>query len=113
MEHQINETELLSKKITKAKFRKSIIEEWGSCCYVCGNHFDKITLDHIVPKKAGGHTTRFNLATCCSMCNRRKGHQPVFEWWSQTEMWDLARVIRLISWLRRAHISHTSDDKTQ
>ena len=47
------------------------------------------------------------------MCNRKKGHQSVFEWWAQTEMWNIDRVVKLISWLRRAHTSDTSGDNTQ
>ena len=66
MSHHINETELVSRKVTKHKFRKSIIEDWDSCCYICGEKFANITLDHIVPKKSGGHTSRANLAPCCS-----------------------------------------------
>ena len=40
MDHHINETELVSRKVTKHKFRKSIIEEWDSRCYICGEQFD-------------------------------------------------------------------------
>jgi 5-methylcytosine-specific restriction endonuclease McrA len=112
MEHQIDETELLSKKITKAKFRKSIIEEWDSCCYVCGKHFDKITLDHLVPKRAGGHTTRFNLAPCCSVHNRSKGSSELWSWWTQHPEWNLERAVKLLHYLRRADSLPLVDDNT-
>ena len=110
MSHQINETELISKKVTKHKFRKSIIEEWDSCCYVCGKHFDKITLDHLVPKRAGGHTTKNNLAACCANCNRQKGHSELWSWWTQHPEWSLERAVKLISWLRRVDDIPSPDD---
>ena len=113
MDHYIDESELWTKKATKHKFRKSIIEEWGSCCYVCGKHFDKITLDHLVPKRAGGHTSKINLAPCCNLHNRQKGHSELWSWWTQHPEWNLERAVKLLHYLRHAGTDHITDDNTQ
>ena len=110
MSHHINETELVSRKVTKHKFRKSIIEDWDSCCYICGEQFANITLDHIVPKKSGGHTSRANLAPCCSVHNRLKGHSELWGWWTQHPEWNLERAVNLISYLRRVDNIPLPDD---
>ena len=111
MDHHINETELVSRKVTKHKFRKSIIEEWDSRCYICGEQFDNITLDHLVPKRAGGYTCRSNLAPCCALHNRQKGHQQLWEFWTNHACWDLERAIKLLSYLRRCDNIPAPDDK--
>jgi 5-methylcytosine-specific restriction endonuclease McrA len=111
MDHHINETELVSRKVTKHKFRKSIIEEWDSRCYICGEQFDNITLDHLVPKRAGGYTSRSNLAPCCALHNRQKGHQQLWEFWTNHDSWDLGRAIKLLSYLRRCDKIPAPDDK--
>ena len=35
------------------------------------------TIDHVVPKAAGGLGTRDNIVYACLACNERKGAQPV------------------------------------
>ncbi len=108
--HHIDETELVSRKVTKHKFRKSIIEDWDSCCYICGEQFANMTLDHIVPKKAGGHTAKSNLAPCCSVHNRQKGHSELWGWWTQHPELNLERAVKLISYLRRVDNIPLPDD---
>jgi 5-methylcytosine-specific restriction endonuclease McrA len=111
MGHHINETELINRKVTKHRFRKSIIEEWDSCCYICGEKFNYITLDHLVPKKSGGYTCKSNLAPCCSVHNGQKGHSELWAWWTRHETWNLDRAIKLISYLRRIDNIPLTDDK--
>ena len=100
MDHHIDETELVTRKVTKHRFRKSIIEAWDSRCYICGEKFEHITLDHIIPKCKGGHTTRENLAPCCSVHNRNKGHSELWEWWTSHHTWDIDRALKLIRYIR-------------
>ena len=40
-----------------------------------GSHF--FTLDHVVPRCAGGPDTLDNLLPACSKCNNRKGTRPL------------------------------------
>ena len=44
-------------------------------CWYCGDHIPKgeHTLDHVVPKSAGGKGRMDNLVLCCVTCNRKKG----------------------------------------
>jgi len=44
-------------------------------CLYCGKRCAprELTLDHVVPRSAGGGFTWTNVATCCVACNRRKG----------------------------------------
>lgn len=43
-------------------------------CYYCHKplKYNKITLDHYVPKSHKGTTDVFNLVTCCKFCNKQK-----------------------------------------
>ncbi len=42
-------------------------------CQYCGLRGDKLTLDHIIPRKEGGGETWENLVCACTHCNNRKG----------------------------------------
>lgn len=43
----------------------------GPCCLMCGTVVN-LTLDHIVPVCAGGHSTKDNAQTLCGKCNNLK-----------------------------------------
>ena len=46
-------------------------------CQYCGAKADKLTLDHVIPRKEGGVDSWENLVTACTQCNNRKGeHRP-------------------------------------
>ena len=52
----------------------------GGECQYCGKRPGKdnpLTLDHIVPRAAGGTDRPDNIATACRRCNYAKGDQPV------------------------------------
>lgn len=57
--------------ISKAK-RRRIYERDGYRCVICGATED-LTIDHIVPRVAGGGNDETNLQTMCRSCNCRKG----------------------------------------
>jgi 5-methylcytosine-specific restriction endonuclease McrA len=44
-------------------------------CQYCYNPFsvDQLSLDHVIPRSAGGKLTWQNTVTCCKQCNFRKG----------------------------------------
>lgn len=46
-------------------------------CYYCKKSlkFNKITLDHYLPKSKKGTMDVFNLVTCCKFCNKLKGNR--------------------------------------
>lgn len=49
----------------------------GFQCMYCGNKFpiNKLNLDHVVPRSAGGKTEWGNIVTSCRPCNTRKGRR--------------------------------------
>jgi 5-methylcytosine-specific restriction endonuclease McrA len=46
-------------------------------CQYCGDTFPTgdLTIDHVVPRAAGGKTVWDNVVTACRPCNSRKGHK--------------------------------------
>lgn len=43
----------------------------GCRCVLCGA-VDRLEIDHIVPRSAGGSDTQSNLRTLCAACNRNR-----------------------------------------
>lgn len=62
---------------TRALSRKNILLRDRNICQFCGNHFpsSELTLDHVVPRSRGGHSSWENLVACCYGCNNRKGNR--------------------------------------
>mgnify|MGYP003453256218 CR=1 FL=1 len=56
----------------KQSKREEIYKRDGNKCVQCGSD-KELTLDHIIPKWAGGTNSYENLQTMCGTCNRRKG----------------------------------------
>lgn len=52
--------------------RHSILARDNYTCQYCGTTRD-LTLDHVVPRWAGGPHTWENLVACCRKCNLKKG----------------------------------------
>ena len=40
-------------------------------------HLQVLTIDHVIPRDAGGSNDEGNLVTCCTWCNGRKGNRTV------------------------------------
>jgi len=55
---------------TNKAFREYILKRDNYTCYFCGKYGD--TIDHIVPRAKGGHTTPLNCVTACRECNQSK-----------------------------------------
>lgn len=51
-------------------FRQYILTRDNYTCYFCGEPGD--TIDHLVPRSKGGHTTPVNCVCACTACNQSK-----------------------------------------
>jgi 5-methylcytosine-specific restriction endonuclease McrA len=60
---------------SRALSRKNILLRDRNTCQFCGRIFSAsdLTLDHVVPRSRGGHSSWENLVACCYECNNRKG----------------------------------------
>jgi 5-methylcytosine-specific restriction endonuclease McrA len=60
---------------SRALSRKNILLRDRNTCQFCGRVFSssELTLDHVVPRSRGGHSTWENLVACCYQCNNTKG----------------------------------------
>lgn len=94
---------VLSPKIARKKFRESIFEEWEWQCAYCSKQLNEndATIDHIIPKHKGGHSTRNNLACCCSSCNRGKASNHWLEWYQLQKHYSEQRVSKIREWLEQ------------
>ena len=57
--------------------RYNIFLRDGFTCQYCPARpgISNLTLDHVVPRAAGGTTIWTNVVACCMPCNQRKGHK--------------------------------------
>ncbi|MCZ7580825.1 MAG: HNH endonuclease [Fimbriimonadaceae bacterium] len=53
--------------------RHSILARDQYTCQYCGSKARDLTIDHVVPRWAGGPHSWDNLVACCRRCNLRKG----------------------------------------
>lgn len=90
----IAETELF----TRRRFRASIFHAWNHECAYCGDHAD--TLDHVVPRAAGGVTVAENLVAACRRCNLAKSDDHWLTWYVSQPGFSADRVARIDGWLR-------------
>lgn len=57
--------------------RKNIFKRDKHRCQYCGKNHQEMTIDHLIPKSAGGKDTWENLVCACIRCNGKKGdHTP-------------------------------------
>ena len=52
--------------------RHSVLARDGYTCQYCGLRGKDLTIDHVIPKWAGGPHTWDNLVACCRRCNLKK-----------------------------------------
>jgi len=62
---------------TRALSRKNILLRDRNICQFCSSHLpsSELTLDHVMPRSRGGHSSWENLVACCYDCNNRKGNR--------------------------------------
>ncbi|AIQ66666.1 HNH endonuclease [Paenibacillus graminis] len=58
-------------------FRAFILNRDHYTCHFCGLYGD--TIDHLLPRAKGGHTTPDNCVCACNLCNQTKADQYVEE----------------------------------
>jgi 5-methylcytosine-specific restriction endonuclease McrA len=57
--------------------KRNLFKRDNNQCQYCGKTNEKLTIDHIVPRKYGGKATWENLVCACVSCNNKKGeHRP-------------------------------------
>ncbi|MFC5470659.1 HNH endonuclease [Cohnella suwonensis] len=59
------------------EFRRLILERDEYTCYFCGQYGD--TIDHLLPRAKGGHTTPDNCVCACNECNQSKADRDLEE----------------------------------
>ena len=94
---------VLTPRTARRKFRNYIFESWDWKCAYCDEKLkeDTATIDHIIPKFKGGHSTRSNMCCACSNCNRLKGSTSLNDWY--TPIYDYyceKRLVKLKNWMR-------------
>jgi len=62
----------------KAKLtRQRVFARDSHTCQYCGKKTPELTLDHVIPRHAGGEHSWENVVSACKACNQRKaGHTP-------------------------------------
>lgn len=63
-----------SKKGSRRKVVEDLVAAYGQACFYCKRaiDFDDLTIDHYIPKAAGGPDTFENLRPACFKCNQEK-----------------------------------------
>lgn len=56
-------------------FRNYILSRDKYKCYFCGEPAD--TIDHLLPRAKGGHTTPVNCVAACALCNQAKADRDI------------------------------------
>lgn len=67
-----------SSQLCRPNTRARIYERDGHACVWCGKYLGnpEATLDHVIPRSAGGSNRYWNLITACRGCNSRRKDTP-------------------------------------
>lgn len=76
-------------------FKRYILTRDDNTCYFCGSYGD--TIDHLLPRAKGGHTTPLNCVCACNLCNQSKAAMDAEEFMrSGIPEWNAAHQAELI-----------------
>ena len=87
-----------------ASRKRRVFERDKYRCQYCGTdmtlhfaypHLGVITVDHMVPKAAGGSNRIQNLVTCCRPCNQRKRNLPIEDFADEGTLLELRGIREL------------------
>lgn len=53
--------------------KREVLRRDDYMCQYCGKKSTQLTIDHIIPRHAGGTNDWLNVVAACPPCNRRKG----------------------------------------
>jgi hypothetical protein len=65
------------------KFKRYILMRDQYTCYFCGEYGD--TIDHLLPRAKGGHTTPVNCVCACNLCNQSKADRSLEDFMENAE----------------------------
>lgn len=55
--------------------KKNVLKRDNKTCQYCGETEIEMTMDHIIPRSAGGSSDWLNVVTACRICNHTKGNR--------------------------------------
>ncbi|HCT58152.1 MAG TPA: HNH endonuclease [Gemmatimonas aurantiaca] len=69
----------------KHALRREALRDCGHRCAYCATplRLETATLDHVMPRSLGGANESGNLVAACALCNRLKGDQLPFEFFTR------------------------------
>lgn len=78
------------------------------CCTYCGQT-GSLTVDHLIPRVAGGGDDGANLVLCCRACNSSKGGRDLLAWYGRRAEFPplllLRRYLKLVAmWCEREEL---------
>jgi len=76
----------------------------GMACVYCGHAVEegeRLSLDHLVPRVAGGTHAPTNLVTCCSHCNSARQDRSVASWARAVSEYTLEPATAIVARVRR------------
>ncbi|WP_373323230.1 HNH endonuclease [Paenibacillus polysaccharolyticus] len=77
-------------------FKRFILDRDKYTCYFCGSYGD--TIDHLLPRAKGGHTTPLNCVCACNLCNQSKAAMDADEFMrSGIPEWNAAHQAELLA----------------
>jgi 5-methylcytosine-specific restriction endonuclease McrA len=81
--------------------RRGVLARDNNTCVYCGKHAE--TIDHVVPRAAGGTSTYENCVAACKSCNSKKADKSIEQMgWTMPHK-SMVPPSPFIAMLRRAH----------
>nr|WP_068603517.1 HNH endonuclease [Paenibacillus swuensis] len=88
-------------------FREYLLKRDRYTCYFCGGYGD--TIDHLLPRVKGGHTTPVNCVIACNLCNQIKAARDADEFIRSLAE---SRIGMMELWLQMNEAREANPDRT-